>query len=62
MITIDNSISKNSRNKIMEKLKRANGGTLPTYFEILLHAHSVGGSPASIDCFAVRLLHSQRKG
>jgi hypothetical protein len=43
-----------SRNQIMEKLKSANNGTLPRYFEVLLHAHSVAGSPATIDCIAAR--------
>lgn len=46
--------SSENRNQIMKKLKSANGGTLPHYFEILLHAHSVAGSPATIDCVAVR--------
>jgi hypothetical protein len=46
--------SSDSRNQIMEKLKSANSGTLPRYFEILLHAHSVAGSPATIDCIAAR--------
>lgn len=48
--------SPESRNQIMEKLKLANGGTLPDYFEVLLHAHSVAGSPATIDCIAARPL------
>jgi hypothetical protein len=42
------------------KLELANGGTLPRYFEVLLHAHSVGGSAASIDCIAARPLFFSR--
>lgn len=52
--------SQRSRSEIIEKLKRANGGALPTYFEVLLHAHSVGGSPASVDCVAVHVNHLGR--
>jgi hypothetical protein len=48
--------SDGSRRVMMEKLKAANGGTLPAYFEVLLHGHSVGGSAASVDCVAVRAL------
>ncbi|HEY8997623.1 MAG TPA: hypothetical protein VIM60_06975 [Edaphobacter sp.] len=43
-----------NRNEVMQRLKGANGGTLPHYFEVLLHAHSVGGSPTSVDCIAAR--------
>lgn len=46
--------SPGNRIAMAEKLTAANGGTLPRYFEVLLHAHSVGGSAASIDCIAVR--------
>jgi hypothetical protein len=46
--------SSDRRNQMMQKLKSANGGALPRYFEILLHAHSVAGSPATIDCIAAR--------
>jgi hypothetical protein len=53
--------SPKSRNELMERLRKANGGTLPDYFEVLLHAHSVAGSPALIDCVAVRPLHFERK-
>ena len=42
------------------KLAEANGGTLPKYFEVLLHAHSVGGSAASMECLAVRALAAPR--
>jgi hypothetical protein len=53
--------SSDGRNQIMEKLKSANGGALPRYFEVLLHAHSVAGSPATIDCIAARPLLPSRK-
>ena len=43
-----------------KKLTTVNGGTLPRYFEVLIHAHSVGGSAASIDCIAVRPLSLSR--
>jgi hypothetical protein len=49
--------SPGSRAAMMEMLKTANGGILPHYFEVLLHAHSVGGSAASVDCIAARPLH-----
>lgn len=42
------------RGELEQRLKRANGGKLPKYFEALLHAHSVAGSAVSIDCIAVR--------
>jgi len=53
--------STSGRNEMVERLKAANGGTLPHYFEVLLHAHSVGGSPASVDCVAARPLSVGRK-
>jgi len=53
--------STSGRNAMVESLKAANGGTLPHYFEVLLHAHSVGGSPASVDCIAARPLPVGRK-
>ena len=53
--------STNSRNQMMEKLKAANGGVLPRHFEILLHAHSVAGSPATIDCLAARAVPDARE-
>jgi hypothetical protein len=46
--------SAGSRAVMAEKLKAANAGKMPAYFEVLLHAHSVGGSAASIDCVAAR--------
>ncbi|HZY63143.1 MAG TPA: hypothetical protein VFE38_11500 [Edaphobacter sp.] len=48
--------SDESRRDLETKLKTANGGKLPRYFEALLHSHSMGGSPASIDCIAVRVV------
>lgn len=45
-----------SRRDLATKLKTANGGTLPRYFEALLHSHSMGGSAASVDCIAVRIV------
>jgi hypothetical protein len=53
--------SQQNRNELLQRLKAANGGIQPDYFEVLLHAHSVGGSPASIDCVSVRPLHFERK-
>ncbi len=44
------------RDALANRLKQSNGGTLPHYFEALLHAHSVAGSAVSIDCIAVRTL------
>jgi hypothetical protein len=46
--------SSESRSEVAAKLKSANSGTLPRYFEILLHAHSVAGSPATVECIAAR--------
>ena len=43
-----------NRTALAEKLRSANGGTLPHYFEALLHAHSLGGAAASVECVAVR--------
>jgi len=45
-----------SRRDLATKLKAANGGKLPRYFEALLHSHSMGGSAASVDCIAVRIV------
>jgi len=45
-----------SRKQMEEKLSVANGGHSPRYFEFLLHAHSVAGSPATVDCVAVRAM------
>lgn len=45
-----------SRHDLATKLKAANGGKLPRYFEALLHSHSMGGSAASVDCIAVRII------
>ncbi|MEO6816193.1 MAG: hypothetical protein ABI177_05780 [Edaphobacter sp.] len=45
-----------NRRDLEAKLKAANGGTLPRYFEALLHSHSMGGSAASVDCIAVRIV------
>lgn len=45
-----------SRRDLATKLKTANGGKLPRYFEALLHSHSIGGSAASVDCIAVRIM------
>jgi hypothetical protein len=48
--------SGSGREEMMEKLKAANGGRMPAYFEALLHSHSVGGSAASIDCLVARAI------
>ena len=45
-----------NRDALAEKLKAVNGGTLPRYFEALLHAHSLGGAAASVECVAVRTI------
>jgi hypothetical protein len=49
-----------SRRDLAMELKTANGGTLPRYFEALLHSHSMGGSAASVDCIAVRIVSSTK--
>ena len=46
------------RAELKQRLTRANGGSLPKYFEALLHAHSVAGSAVSIDLIAVRPVRS----
>jgi hypothetical protein len=50
-----------NRAYMAEKLTTANGGSLPHYFEALIHAHSVGGSAVSIDCVATRTLSAAKK-
>jgi hypothetical protein len=50
-----------SRRDLATKLKAANGGKLPRYFEALLHSHSMGGSAASVDCIAVRIVSTTKR-
>lgn len=50
-----------SRRDLATKLKAANGGKLPRYFEALLHSHSMGGSAASVDCIAVRIVSPAKR-
>lgn len=45
------------RDQLEAKLRTANGGTLPKYFEALIQSHAVAGSATSIDCIAVHPLH-----
>jgi hypothetical protein len=52
--------SDDSRKLLAEKLRSANSGKLPHYFEALLHSHSVGGSAVSVDCIAVRAVPPTR--
>jgi hypothetical protein len=47
------------RNKLQSKLIAANRGTLPAYFEVLLHAQSVAGAPVTVDCVSIRIRDHQ---
>ena len=42
------------RSKLQQRLQKANDGRTPRYFEVLLQARSVAGSPMSIEFMAVR--------
>jgi hypothetical protein len=45
------------RDSLKAKLRAANGGRLPKYFEALIQSHAVAGSATSIDCIAVHTLN-----
>ncbi|SDF22882.1 hypothetical protein [Terriglobus roseus] len=49
--------SASRRDSLATKLRAANGGRLPKYFEALIQSHAVAGSATSIDCIAVHPLH-----
>jgi hypothetical protein len=49
--------SASRRDSLEAKLRAANGGRLPKYFEALIQSHAVAGSATSIDCIAVHPLH-----
>jgi hypothetical protein len=49
--------SASRRDLLKAKLRAANGGELPRYFEALIQSHAVAGSATSIDCIAVHPLH-----
>jgi hypothetical protein len=45
-----------ARTNLRKRLALANRQTVPEYFEILLHAHSVAGAPISVDVVAARVV------
>ncbi|MEK6398177.1 MAG: hypothetical protein V4734_08835 [Terriglobus sp.] len=49
--------SASRRDLLRDKLRTANGGKLPKYFEALIQSHAVAGSATSIDCIAVHPWH-----
>lgn len=49
--------SASRRDSLEAKLRAANRGRLPKYFEALIQSHAVAGSATSIDCIAVHPLH-----
>ena len=49
--------SASRRDSLETKLRAANGGRVPRFFEALIQSHAVAGSATSIDCIAVHPLH-----